>query len=150
VSKLAAYFAVYSKTEISIDTSFRALFGDVTPEGHAPVNVDGTFYNVAAAVQPDPSQQLTVAVFGQQPDRVNDARTVPLVSNQIIDKNGNPVPTAPPSSLICEARVVPASPPPVNLRRLRRRATRFNGSGACTPAFASPAWRHRPNPSQSP
>lgn len=92
ISKLSAYFAVYSKTEVSIDTGFRALFGDVTPKGHPPVNVGGIFYNVADAVQPDPSQQLNVAVFGQQPDNVSDARTVALVSGQIIDKNGNPVP----------------------------------------------------------
>jgi len=92
ISKLAAYFAVYSKTDASIDAGFRALFGDVTPRGHAPVNVTGTFYNVADAVQPDASQQIVLAVFGQAAGSVQDARMVPLAAGPITDRNGNPVP----------------------------------------------------------
>ncbi len=92
VSKLAAYFAVYNKTDEAVDAGFRALFGDIVPKGHAPVNVTGIFYNVADAIQPDPSQQINVAVFGQQPDDVQDARTVALVAGPIVDRNGNPVP----------------------------------------------------------
>jgi beta-N-acetylhexosaminidase len=92
ISKLAAYFAVYSKTDAAIDTSFRALFGDVTPTGHSPVSVSGTFYSVADAVQPDPSQTLAVSIYGQQPDAVRDTRTIGLVAGPIIDRNGSPVP----------------------------------------------------------
>lgn len=92
ISKLTAYFAVYSKTDASIDAGFRALFGDITPKGHAPVNVTGTFYNVADAVQPDAAQQIVVAVFGQAAGSVQDARTVPLVAGPITDRNGSPVP----------------------------------------------------------
>ncbi len=92
ISKLAAYFAVYNKTDAAIDTGFRALFGDATPKGRSPVNVTGIFYNVEDAVQPDASQQISVAVFGQQPDSVQDARTLGLVAGPIVDRNGNPVP----------------------------------------------------------
>jgi beta-N-acetylhexosaminidase len=92
ISKLSAYFAVYSKTGAAIDTSFRALFGDVTPEGHAPVSVSGVFYDVADAVQPDPAQAMHVSVFGQQPDAVRDAKSVGLVAGPVLDRNGNPVP----------------------------------------------------------
>jgi beta-N-acetylhexosaminidase len=92
ISKLSAYFAVYSKTDAAIDTSFRALFGDVTPKGHAPVSVSGVFYSVADAVQADPEQTVRVGVFGQQPDAVRDARSVALVAGPVLDRNGNPVP----------------------------------------------------------
>ena len=92
VSKLAAYFAVYNKTDVAIDTGFRALFGDVAPKGHAPVNVSGVFYNVEDAVQADAAQAIHVAVFGQQANEVKDARTMALVAGPILDKNGNPVP----------------------------------------------------------
>jgi beta-N-acetylhexosaminidase len=92
ISKLAAYFAVYSKTDTAIDTSFRALFGDVTPRGHSPVNVSGTFYSVSDAVQPDPSQSLNVSIYGQQADAVRDTRTIGLVAGPIVDHNTNPVP----------------------------------------------------------
>lgn len=92
VSKLSAYFAVYNKTQAAIAAGFRALFGDATPKGASPVNVSGIFYNVAEAVQPDPGQAITVAVFGQEPDAIADARTLPLVAGPILDRNGHPVP----------------------------------------------------------
>lgn len=91
VSKLSAYFAVYNKTQAAIATGFRALFGEATPKGASPVNVSGIFYNVAEAVQPDPAQKLTVALFGQA-DELTDAKTVPLVAGPVLDRNGNPVP----------------------------------------------------------
>ncbi len=91
VSKLSAYFAVYNKTQPAIATAFRALFGEATPKGASPVNVSGIFYNVAEAVQPDPAQKLTVALFGQA-DELADAKTVPLVAGPVLDHNGHPVP----------------------------------------------------------
>jgi beta-N-acetylhexosaminidase len=91
VSKLSAYFAVYNKTQAAVETGFRALFGDATPRGASPVNVSGIFYSVADAVQPDPGQTLTVALFGQ-PDDLIDAKAVPLVTGPVLDRNGHPVP----------------------------------------------------------
>lgn len=92
ISKLAAYFAVYGKTDAAIDSGWRALFGDLTPAGHSPVNVGGIFYNVADAIQPDPSQELLLAVYGQDADAVPDGRNIALVAGPIVDRNGNPVP----------------------------------------------------------
>jgi beta-N-acetylhexosaminidase len=63
ISKLAAYFAVYSKTQAAIDTSFRALFGDATPRGQSPVDIGGVFYDVGDATQPDPPQEFAVFEF---------------------------------------------------------------------------------------
>lgn len=91
ISKLAAYFAVYNKTDYAIETGFRALFGDVTPSGRPPVDIGGTFYNVSEATQPDPSQRIALSVYGQDPDDVADARTVGLVAGPIVDRNGNRV-----------------------------------------------------------
>jgi hypothetical protein len=92
ISKLAAYFAVYNKTDYAIETGFRALFGDLTPSGHSPVDIAGTFYNVTDATQPDPAQTISVSVYGQEPDSVADARVVGLVAGPIVDRNGNPPP----------------------------------------------------------
>lgn len=92
ISKLSAYFAVYSKTPASIEVGFRALFGEATPKGASPVNVDGIFYNVADAVQPDPGQKLTVAVFDKDASKPIVGDTVPLVVGPVLDRNGNPVP----------------------------------------------------------
>ena len=92
VSKLAAYFIVYNKTSAAIDAGFRALFGDIAPKGHPPVNVGGIFYSVAEAVQANPSQTLALSVFGQNAANVADAATVALVTGPLVDRNGNPVP----------------------------------------------------------
>jgi beta-N-acetylhexosaminidase len=90
ISKLAAYFVVYSKTQASIETGFAALYGDVTPKGHSPVNVAGIFYSVADAVKPDPGQTLALKVYGR-PDAssVPDTRALPLVAGPVVDMNGN-------------------------------------------------------------
>ncbi len=92
ISKLSAYFAVYNKTRVAIDTSFRALFGDVTPKGHSPVDVSGIFYNIPDVVRPDPAQTLAIAVFGQEPDAVRDSGVVGLVAGPVEDRKGDPVP----------------------------------------------------------
>ncbi len=91
VSKLSAYFAVYSKTNAAVDAGFRALFGDVTPKGHPPVSVSGIFYDVADATQPDPARSIAVQIFGQPSDAVRDTRVLGVVAGPILDRNGNPV-----------------------------------------------------------
>jgi beta-N-acetylhexosaminidase len=96
ISKLAAYFAVYNKTDYAIETGFRALFGDLTPQGHSPVDIAGTFYDVTDATQPDPSQTIRVSVYGQDPDDVQDARVIGLVAGPIVDRNGNDSPDGTP------------------------------------------------------
>jgi beta-N-acetylhexosaminidase len=91
ISKLSAYFAVYSKTDASIEIAFKALFGDAIPAGASPVNVSGIFYDVSDVTQPDPAQELRVEVFGQDAASVPDAGAVGLVAGPVIDHNGNPV-----------------------------------------------------------
>jgi len=91
ISKLSAYFAVYSKTEASIEAAFKALFGDAIPGGQPPVNVSGIFYDVGDATQPEPSQNLALAVFGQDTAAVPDEGAIGLVAGPIVDRNGNPV-----------------------------------------------------------
>ncbi len=70
ISKLTAYFAVYNKTQAAIDAGFRALYGDITPKGHSPVDISGIFYNVPQAVQPDPSQKIPLTVVNELPEPV--------------------------------------------------------------------------------
>ncbi|MEX2245472.1 MAG: glycoside hydrolase family 3 N-terminal domain-containing protein [Dehalococcoidia bacterium] len=92
ISKLSAYFVVYSKTQASIDAGFRALFGDLTPGGHSPVDVQGIFYRVEDVVQPDPGQTIAVSLFGQDASAIPAGATVNIVAGPIADRNGNPVP----------------------------------------------------------
>jgi beta-N-acetylhexosaminidase len=89
ISKLAAYFAVYNKTDYAIETGFRALYGDVEPSGDSPVNISGTFYDVGEATEPDPSQTIAVSVYGSDPEDVPAAQTIALVAGPLRDRNGN-------------------------------------------------------------
>jgi len=91
ISKLSAYFAVYSKTDAAIDSAFKALFGDASPAGRSPVDVSGIFYSVAEATQVDPGQDLTLSVFGQDADAVPDAGKLGLIAGPVLDRNGNAV-----------------------------------------------------------
>src|SRR5581483_1920355 len=65
--------------------------GELSPRGRAPIDVEGAGYYVDQAVQPDPKQGLTVALFGDA-DALKDARVVGLTAGPIHDRNGNPVP----------------------------------------------------------
>jgi beta-N-acetylhexosaminidase len=92
ISKVAAYFAVYNKTDAAIQTGWKALFGDATPKGHPPVSVSGVFYDVADAVLPAESQQVALSVYGHAADDVPDGKQIALVAGPVVDHNGNPIP----------------------------------------------------------
>ena len=54
ISKLTAYFAVYSKTRPAIDAGFRALYGELTPRGHSPSISAGSFTTLRRPCSPTP------------------------------------------------------------------------------------------------
>ena len=101
VSKLSAYFGVYSKIQSFIDTSIAALFQDVQVTGRSPVNVEGIGYDLFAATQPDPDQRIPLYIL-QAGERLTPSSAAPiqqesdnpleLVTGPILDTNGNLVP----------------------------------------------------------
>jgi hypothetical protein len=92
ISKLSAYFAVYNKTEPAIDVAFGAMFGDVTPRGHSPVNISGIFYSVSEVTQPATEQEIKLSIFGRDGGDAPNTGSVGLVAGPIVDRNGSPVP----------------------------------------------------------
>jgi len=60
VSKLTAYYGLYSKTAAAIEASVRALFLEFTPSGKAPVTVEGVGYDLNRQLSPDPGQVIQV------------------------------------------------------------------------------------------
>jgi beta-N-acetylhexosaminidase len=63
ISKLTAYYAVYSKTPAFVEASVRALFQEFAPPGASPVTVQGINYNLIAWTEPDPDQVISVMVI---------------------------------------------------------------------------------------
>lgn len=101
ISKLTAFFGVYSKTEAFIDAAVRALFLESPLRGASPVNVPGVRYNLFEQTQPDPQQVIGLFfVFdeaiespsSQEPRVAEIGDTLHLQTSVIRDRNGNPVP----------------------------------------------------------
>jgi beta-N-acetylhexosaminidase len=91
-SKLNAYFCVYGKTAPFIETAVRALFGEATPAGASPVNIEGTAYDLAFQLSPDPGQTLQVSLVDALPQNPLPPVAVHVKVGPVLDRNGHPVP----------------------------------------------------------
>jgi len=107
ISRLTAYFGLYSKQPAFIDVAARLLFQELTPVGNSPVSVPGIRYDLISAMMPDPAQIITLSLdlnpaaqptnlAGTPPStavpffRIGD--TITVKTGAIGDHNGRPVP----------------------------------------------------------
>lgn len=105
VSRLTAYYGLYSRGPNFIDVAARILFGELRPNGNLPISVPGIGYDIFTATTPDPNQIISLALDLPQPPisptatvepspapelRVGDLITVR--TGVILDHNGHPVP----------------------------------------------------------
>lgn len=111
VSRLTAYYGLYSKTPAFVDVAARVLYQEISPAGSLPVSVPGVGYDLIAATAPDPSQVIPLAldlasatvptaVATQSPATPEPTSvpsftvgdTLPLKAGIIYDHNHRPVP----------------------------------------------------------
>ncbi len=106
ISKLTAYYCLYSKSAPFVEVAARLLFRELSPTGALPVSVTGVGYDLFTATSPDPKQVIGLSMILSSaatptalttPEatptaffRVGD--TVTVQTNTIIDRNGHPVP----------------------------------------------------------
>lgn len=106
ISKLTAYYGVYSRSGPFVDVAARLLFQELTPGGALPVSVPGVGYDLLFATSPDPSQVINLyidlpsAETGTESPtleptptpvfRIGD--TITVRTGVILDHNQNPVP----------------------------------------------------------
>jgi len=102
ISKLTAFYGLYSKTPSFIDVAARLLFKEIQPEGASPVSIPGVGYDLISATSPDPEHEIVLhidlpgfnlaedAASGMSRFRIGD--TIPVKTGTILDYNGNPVP----------------------------------------------------------
>ena len=123
LSKVSAYYALYSKTPPFVEVAVRILFQELTPGGALPVSVPGAGYNLRAALSPDPAQVIslevdqpsssTIPLVSSTPKSVSTPSatptflptvkvgdTLPLRTGVILDHNHNPVPDGTPVRFI--------------------------------------------------
>jgi beta-N-acetylhexosaminidase len=105
VSKLSAYYGIYSKLPAFIDVSISTLFQEFPPLGVSPVTVEGINYNLFVQMEPDPNQVVEVHPMGlpdvagegaPQPLEVKKGDELHLFTSVILDRNGNTVPDGTP------------------------------------------------------
>ncbi len=106
ISKLTAYYCLYSKSAPFVEVAARLLFQELSPIGSLPVSVPGIGYDLFTATTPDPNQVIglsrdlppvLISTAPATPDvtptpsfRVGD--TVSVRTSLILDHNGHPVP----------------------------------------------------------
>jgi beta-N-acetylhexosaminidase len=101
ISKLSAFYGVYSRTGPFIDAAVRALFLESPLAGAPPVSVEGIRYDLFLQTQPNPEQIIklflvldgeTQAPPAERPVDAAIGETLTLQTGVIVDRNGNQVP----------------------------------------------------------
>jgi len=102
ISKLTAYFGVYSRTPPFLETAVRALFREFSPVGALPVSVAGVNYDLIKQLEPAPNQIIPLNPLGPAQDAAGGKATIQvgnrltLETGVILDRNGHPVPDGTP------------------------------------------------------
>jgi beta-N-acetylhexosaminidase len=106
ISKLTAYYCLYSKSAPFVEVAARLLFRELSPAGSLPVSVAGIGYDLYTATTPDPNQVIGLSI-DMSPVPVSTALaapettptpsfrvgdTVTVRTGVILDHNGHQVP----------------------------------------------------------
>jgi beta-N-acetylhexosaminidase len=67
ITKLNAYYVLYSKQPAFVDVAARLLFQQVPLQGKSPVSIPAVEYDLIVATSPDPSQVIPLA-WGEEED----------------------------------------------------------------------------------
>jgi beta-N-acetylhexosaminidase len=103
ISKLSAYYGLFSKIPQFVDTAARVMFGEIpAPRGDLPVSVSGINYDLISATSPDPNQTIELlmdipeANLGTPVPTLTPQLTIgdliPVRTDVILDHNGHAVP----------------------------------------------------------
>ncbi len=61
ISKLDAYYGMYSQSAPFVEVAARLLFQEISPVGASPVSIPGTGYSLSTATSPDPAQFISLS-----------------------------------------------------------------------------------------
>lgn len=115
ITKITAYYALYSKEEGISDIAARLLFQEINAPGSAPVTIEGVGYDLIQATGPDETQVIPVSIQRVLPSPVTETATptslqgqetteptaiptyqagdlLSLAAGPILDRNGHIVP----------------------------------------------------------
>ncbi len=110
ISKLTAYYGIYSRSQPFLDTAARLLFQESVPVGAPPISVPALGYDLINITAPEPTQiiplmidippvegetpleTLTPEASPQPPVTFRIGDIIPVKTGVIYDHNRNPVP----------------------------------------------------------
>ena len=101
ISKLTAYYGIYSTVDMFVDTAVRTLFLEAPLDGKSPVSIGGISYDINQVTQPNPDQIIELYIIdgdeiqsppSQAPLAAEIGDTLYLETGIILDRNGNQVP----------------------------------------------------------
>jgi beta-N-acetylhexosaminidase len=75
ISKLSAYYGLYSKQPAFIDVAARLLYQELTPLGFSPVSILGTGYDLIDMTRPNPDQIITLSLDSPPASVLTDTPT---------------------------------------------------------------------------
>ncbi|MDH5507298.1 MAG: hypothetical protein OEZ02_08765, partial [Anaerolineae bacterium] len=120
ISKITAYYALYSKEAQFIDVAARLLFKELTPIAAPPISVPGIGYDLATALSPDPQQVIPLSIsIVSEADEITEEATeevdtptgvrvgdrISIQTGVIVDHNRHPVPDDTPVRLIIDTTI---------------------------------------------
>jgi beta-N-acetylhexosaminidase len=79
VSKLTAYYGLYSRSDKFIEVAARLLFKEIQPVGSLPVSVSAVGYDLYEATSPDPDIVIQVIEESASPEITSDQTQTPQV-----------------------------------------------------------------------
>jgi len=62
ISKLTAYYALYSKQPAFVEVAARLLFQEITVQGTSPVSIPAVGYDLITVMSPDPTQLIPLSL----------------------------------------------------------------------------------------
>jgi len=114
ISKVTAYYALYSKVSAFLDVAARVLMKELDPPGALPVSVNAVGYDLISMTAPDPNQVIDLELVLPDPEEVeapvgdlpeitqtpeptampsfNVGDTITIQTGRIYDHNQNTVP----------------------------------------------------------
>jgi beta-N-acetylhexosaminidase len=105
ISKLTAYYGLFSRSAEFIEVATRLLFQEIQPVGDLPVSMPNIDYDLNEVTFPNPSQVIPLFIdmpngveatptpeAGAEPNQLRIGSLVPVRTGVILDHNGHKVP----------------------------------------------------------
>ncbi len=89
ISKVTAYFALYSKTPAFLDVAARVLMKELDPTGALPVSLNAVGYDLITVTSPDPDQVISLDLVLPETELTEEIESTPEITQ-------TPEPTAMP------------------------------------------------------